>query len=90
MTKGKPIRYVQYIYIYTCKLCVCAFVNIETQRDGERERDGILHMHCIYSKYISYLHMYIYILLYIKQHFQDDEVAKVTKTHGTRSILEQY
>ena len=51
------------IYIYTCKLCVRAFVNIETQRDGERERDGILHMHSIYSKYISYLHIYICIYI---------------------------
>ena len=50
----------------------------------EKEKEMESYICIVYT--VSTYH----ICIYIKQHFQDHEVAKVTKTKGTRSILEQY
>ena len=56
--------------------------------EKEKEMESYI---CIVNTVSTYhICIYVYIYIYIKQHFQDDEVAKVTKTNGTRSILEQY
>ena len=54
----------------------------------EKEKEMESYICIVFT--VSTYHICICIYIYIKQHFQDDEVAKVTKTHGTRSILEQY